>query len=250
MPPAWYPDPAVPGLLRWWDGYGWTQHTQPVAGIAPQPMAGPYPAQDLADESKWGRLAGHAVLVASVVTAVQQLLSVFVVRDFTRYFREVVHAIDQANGGPTPVVSFHPNRMLTSTSQVMSLVTFAAGVVFLLWFHKAATIAQRLGLPARRRPAWAVLGFIIPIVNLWFPYQVARDLFPPGDLGRSTVKLWWGLYLGMGIAAIPMLVAAFFSTTVAVLLVVVPGTMAVAAALAARRMITEVGRAHAQLLMR
>jgi hypothetical protein len=94
-----------------------------------------------------------------------------------------------------------------------------------------------------------VLGFIIPIVNLWFPYQVARDLLPPGDPGRSTVKLWWGLYLGMGLAAIPALIAAFFSTTVAVLLVALSGTMAVAAALAARRMITEVGRGHAQLLM-
>ena len=36
LPPSgWYPDPyGVPGLLRWWDGSAWTQHTHPDAGPA------------------------------------------------------------------------------------------------------------------------------------------------------------------------------------------------------------------------
>ncbi|MGW4529555.1 DUF2510 domain-containing protein [Nocardia sp. NPDC004340] len=28
--PNWFPDPANTQLLRWWDGRGWTEHTQPV----------------------------------------------------------------------------------------------------------------------------------------------------------------------------------------------------------------------------
>jgi hypothetical protein len=36
--PGWYPDPQ--GVMRWWDGYQWTQQ------VAPGPMAQqPYPPQ-------------------------------------------------------------------------------------------------------------------------------------------------------------------------------------------------------------
>ncbi|WP_433194149.1 DUF2510 domain-containing protein [Nocardia sp. CA-107356] len=29
MTPGWYPDPANPGVVRWFDGQQWTPHTQP-----------------------------------------------------------------------------------------------------------------------------------------------------------------------------------------------------------------------------
>lgn len=40
-PPGWYPDPASPGNLRWWDGSRWTdQFSTPQQSVQ---MTGPYP---------------------------------------------------------------------------------------------------------------------------------------------------------------------------------------------------------------
>jgi hypothetical protein len=57
----------------------------------------------------------------------------------------------------------------------------------MIWLHRAATFARRARLPARRATVWAWLGFIIPVVNFWFPYQVATDAMPPGDPARRLV---------------------------------------------------------------
>ena len=42
VPPGWYPDPGRPGLVRWWSGRGWTEHTAvsaPAADSASLPYA-------------------------------------------------------------------------------------------------------------------------------------------------------------------------------------------------------------------
>ncbi|MGW2180772.1 DUF2510 domain-containing protein [Streptomyces sp. NPDC001732] len=41
-PPGWYPDAAIPGTERWWDGTAWTAHTRPAAP-APQQFGPPAP---------------------------------------------------------------------------------------------------------------------------------------------------------------------------------------------------------------
>lgn len=47
MPPGWYDDRATPGVLRWFDGLGWTAHTTPVA-VAPGVAWPPAPARVVA----------------------------------------------------------------------------------------------------------------------------------------------------------------------------------------------------------
>ena len=56
------------------------------------------------------------------------------------------------------------------------------------------------GLRLRRSPTLAAAGFIIPIVNFWWPYQAAADLLPPGSPDRRLAGWWWGSY----IATIPL----------------------------------------------
>lgn len=42
--------------------------------------------------------------------------------------------------------------------------------------------------PQQRSSVWAVLGWIVPIVNLWFPYQVVAD---SSRALRSRVRSFW-----------------------------------------------------------
>ncbi|MDZ7929175.1 DUF2510 domain-containing protein [Rhodococcus sp. NPDC076796] len=47
-PPGWHPDPSEPGLIRYWDGTQWTEHTQPAAGPTaeePAPTGADEPGQ-------------------------------------------------------------------------------------------------------------------------------------------------------------------------------------------------------------
>lgn len=38
QPAGWYPQPNDPSNVRWWDGTQWTEHTQPIAPVAPAPV--------------------------------------------------------------------------------------------------------------------------------------------------------------------------------------------------------------------
>jgi hypothetical protein len=140
--------------------------------------------------------------------------------------------------------------VLYVVSQLSGLVMLVVEVIFLVWFYNAAAVASRAGLPARRSPAWAVVGWLIPIVSFWFPYQSAVDFFPPGHPSRKMAGRWWALYLSMSLSLIVVLAASLAGTAVGEAVAVLAGALSLAAALAARALITEVGRVHAGLLGR
>ncbi|OZF05099.1 DUF2510 domain-containing protein [Rhodococcus sp. 15-2388-1-1a] len=65
--PGWHPDPSEPGLIRYWDGTQWTEHTQPVTGPTAE-----QPAPTGADEPSQPTQAGvpHAVkIIGGIVVA-------------------------------------------------------------------------------------------------------------------------------------------------------------------------------------
>jgi uncharacterized protein DUF4328 len=73
-------------------------------------------------------------------------------------------------------------------------------VLFLIWFRRARINAERGCWQSRARP-WTLWGWIVPVANLWIPFQIMRDVWWAGlqrEHRTSTAglpALWWASYL-------------------------------------------------------
>ncbi|KAK1183299.1 DUF2510 domain-containing protein [Streptomyces sp. NBS 14/10] len=73
-PPGWYPDPGYTGLgpapERWWDGFGWTEHTREAPGPTSQTFGPPVPVYTPGETGTPARGRGPKIAAAVVVAAV------------------------------------------------------------------------------------------------------------------------------------------------------------------------------------
>jgi hypothetical protein len=225
--PGWYADPWSPHYLRWWDGGAWTGHILPRAGggIA---LDG---RRALGDEALAATRARWALVFGFVLQVAVATYAAFTTHHLIEQLRAALRAARRNDGSANQRLS-HVESPSVLISYPLQAGLIAVGVLFLIWFHRSASLARNLGLPASRSPLWAVLGFFVPVVNLWFPYQVARDLFPRDDPARSLVRQWWAGYLLASLSGFGVLAAAWFSTATAV---VVTGVVVIVWAFAANR---------------
>ena len=208
----------------------------------PRPLAsGATTAVDIDEEQRRARRARTGLLVAvpAQVAALAFLRIQF--GDFVEEIRE----LDAGRGQVRPDFA---GGAWGAASQISGAVGTVVAVLFLLWFVRSAHNAVALGLPARREPAAGVAGFIIPIINLWWPYQSTSDLLPPGDARRPLVLRWFLLWMVGGIVgAIVSWVAVFVGGWLGWALLAVPVALTTLAALAARHLVGEIVACHADL---
>lgn len=75
------------------------------------------------------------------------------------------------------------------------------GILFVVWFRRARINAERHDYRQRRARGWAFWGWIVPIVNIWFPFQIMGDIWRaglPAEQRRRTAWLpamWWTCWL-------------------------------------------------------
>jgi hypothetical protein len=114
---------------------------------------------------------------------------------FSTQWSRALHYVHEVmnNSGYTPLGQrvVEPPRwaILFTPLQIGALV------LFMLWLYRAASTAAALRYPARRSPALGAWSCIIPVVNLWFPYQAIRDCFDPRDRSRTLVLRAWMLFI-------------------------------------------------------
>jgi Domain of unknown function (DUF4328)/Protein of unknown function (DUF2510) len=233
MQPGWYPDPFGAADLRWFDGRDWTGHT---AKAAPQVLTAD-PRADLASEQRAARRASIAVVVWALIGAANALLYATVFSAHDRHTIELVRNGEKV----TTSISF-------GDAWPFALLTIGATVFVMIWLHRAASLARKAGFPASRDPVWAVLGFIIPIVNFWFPYQVARDCFASNDQRRRIAGLWWTFYLIATLGSAVVGIASLFSVVAGVAFAAVDTLMIAFALVWWRRLIAAISDAHHDLV--
>lgn len=226
-PPAgWYPDPAGTVGHRWWDGMGWASTAAPATG-------------NLEDEATPARWAKAALLVAAPAQIACDVMFRHDVRTLIDHWRAF------ADGSATPPWLGRGGMVAMET---LGGVTTITGVLFLIWFVRSAHNARVLGLPGRREPAAAVAGFIVPIINLWWPYQSTCDLAPDEASTRRLVLAWFLLWtVGGFVGGAFTLASAFVDSWLGYALLAVPAALVTLAALAARQVVATVVEIHASL---
>ncbi|SDK02635.1 protein of unknown function [Nocardioides sp. YR527] len=72
-------------------------------------------------------------------------------------------------------------------------------VVATLWLLRSYDFARAVdpAFPMRRSRAWTWLGWWVPIVSLWFPFQIVDDVRRATAKGqaRTSPAIWWAAWL-------------------------------------------------------
>ncbi|MGW4563895.1 DUF4328 domain-containing protein [Streptomyces sp. NPDC004561] len=104
---------------------------------------------------------------------------------------------DQGNGVHRPLDALENSYHLVTT--LGNCLVVLCVLLFTGWLWRIRDNALELsGDRPRYAGIWVWLGWIVPVVNLWFPRGIVADAFRRSAPGRRlpvSVNVWWGLWL-------------------------------------------------------
>jgi hypothetical protein len=181
---GWFADPQDKYRLRWWDGSAWTERTLERADGRP-------------DLPRWWSGLSWVLQVA--------LLSNVATSAFVLYVDlETLAFVDDVRLRPDAVSMADAERIdtlaLWAVADVAAyLVTAVMVIVWLYTLHHSSRMDRRV---LRHGSGWAIGGWMVPVLNLWRPFQMVSDVRrgATGDAG-APVPLrqgwWWGTWLAL-----------------------------------------------------
>ena len=231
-PPGWYHDPWQQAPMRWWDGSRWTEHTADWRGIRPvvRPSYGPSVAERFQNERQLTPWLQRLLFLWPIAVALS--------------LGGLVSSMNQLVDGDDP-------GSLGSywwVGQLGGLAAIALLVMRILWLYRAATVARELGLDARREPTRAAVGWLIPIVNYWWPYQAMTDLFPEDRRPNRRIAWWWTCSVLSQFSLLVAIAVPFVPVPAAVGLVVLVLVPALAAAALEVALVHDATAVHGNLV--
>lgn len=91
---------------------------------------------------------------------------------------------------------------------IQGILGVVTGIAFISWLYQARINVRALGMRRMRYGrGWCIWGFLTPVLNIFRPYQVVREIWKASDPTSldpfqwksrptpSLVGLWWGSFL-------------------------------------------------------
>ena len=110
---------------------------------------------------------------------------------------------------------------------IAQMALFAiTGLSWLLWLSASYKAVLSVGARSARFTAgWAVGYWFVPVVNLWRPYQIVKDLWLRSDNANSRavldtesapslIGIWWAAYLAAAVSGRVLLQQSRHATTI------------------------------------
>jgi Domain of unknown function (DUF4328) len=155
------------------------------------------PGQPLAN-STFERSAGlmsAVVVIAAVWTAIQWFM-VIAAPSAVRTYEPYQYSFVDRSAAADIITGYDLWGMLYL---VVSLIAF---VLTGIWLARARRNADRIAPAEQRRDKmWVWLGWLVPIVSLWFPKQVVDDVWHSTvqNPGQPNTGWWWGSWIATGL---------------------------------------------------
>jgi hypothetical protein len=150
IPAGWYADATTPGLMRWWDGTTWTEHTAAAVSVAPYTGAVAERPQLPADRPIYSPFIWLIVLLPLV-----SLLLFLVWQPDVRY-------TDYGVGG-TPRVD--PSSIYTPTYFLSGAVGWLIYGLLVFFAYRDVVWLKRQGVVRPFHWAWAFLSSLVYVIG-------------------------------------------------------------------------------------
>ncbi|MGW0664831.1 DUF4328 domain-containing protein [Streptodolium elevatio] len=184
------------------------QGQQPYPG---QQYGQPYPAAP-PPPGDWGMQGpgqGQIRRVSSMVTALNVLIGITIAGAVLSVFAYVQRAMlvgDVLDGELKSKEDADDADAFVSATGISMLVFLAAGIVFMIWLHRARKNIELFGPPPHGKlgAGWAIGGWFVPLANLVLPKLVVDDVWrgsePTGSpaeqrSGKTLILAWWLVFV-------------------------------------------------------
>lgn len=81
------------------------------------------------------------------------------------------------------------------------LASIVSLIVFVFWFYRARINADGRGWRQRRSPGWTIGAWFVPVLGVYYPFQIMADIWRAGLAPRARAKrailpgIWWACFV-------------------------------------------------------